>query len=222
MEESASQPPASASAATATAKVVLKPNATIDKPQPMTAITVARPEEVTLDTRSERSPARSAPIAGAAKRNPTVLSSPPRMETPHSGNSALGIPKTMAVRSIRKIPCRGWEARRNRNPSPIDRSPGRGTASGRQQWPHHDQGHQRHRAGAGIDPVCRRQCGSGDHYPTERRSNRRRQLIHENLKCEPRRQAGGAHDPGDRRAPSGRVDRRPEREQRDTSMLRTE
>ena len=69
------------------------------------ATSTARPCRRTPPTHPAVSAPSSAPAPGAAYSSPTVPGPPPNSSVPSAGNSARGMPKTMAFRSIRKVPC---------------------------------------------------------------------------------------------------------------------
>ena len=67
----------------------------------------ADPCRRTCDVHPEKSEPRSAPAYGAAYRYPTVDALPPKRWSANAGKSALGMPKTIAFVSTRKIPING-------------------------------------------------------------------------------------------------------------------
>ena len=58
-----------------------------------------------------------------------MLAPPPKTVAASAGNSARGMPNTMAFTSITYAPCTGWDRRMNRSPSSVDRQPGRTAAA---------------------------------------------------------------------------------------------
>ena len=58
-----------------------------------------------------------------------MVAPPPKTVAASAGNSARGIPNTIAFTSIRYAPCTGWDRRTNRSPSSVDRQPGRAGAT---------------------------------------------------------------------------------------------
>jgi hypothetical protein len=54
-----------------------------------------------------------------------VVAPPPKTVAASAGNSARGMPNTIAFTSIRYAPCNGVDRRTNRSPSSVDRHPGR-------------------------------------------------------------------------------------------------
>ena len=76
----------------------------IAAPQAMTAMMTARPWRWIRLTQPVVSAPTSAPAPGAAYRKPSVDAPPPKTETASAGNSARGMPNTMALMSIRYAP----------------------------------------------------------------------------------------------------------------------
>ena len=54
-----------------------------------------------------------------------MVAPPPKTVAASAGNSARGMPNTIAFTSIRYAPCTGLDRRTNRSPSSVDRHPGR-------------------------------------------------------------------------------------------------
>ena len=59
----------------------------------------------------------NAPAAGAAYSRPTTPAPPPSTSVPMAGNSARGVPNTMALMSMSMMPCSIGARRRNAMPS---------------------------------------------------------------------------------------------------------
>ena len=70
-------------------------------PQAMTATMTARPWRWIRLTQPVVSAPTSAPAPGAAYRKPSVAAPPPNSVVASAGNSARGMPNTMALMSIR-------------------------------------------------------------------------------------------------------------------------
>ena len=85
----------------------------------------ARPCRWIRETQPVVSAPTSAPAPGAAYRNPSVDAPPPNTEAASAGNSARGMPNTMALMSIRYAPWMACRPRKKRRPSTIERRPGR-------------------------------------------------------------------------------------------------
>ena len=73
------------------------------RPHPMTAMMVARPWRITDDTQPDVRAPIKAPTPTAEWSKPTVKASPPNTPVPIAGNSAVGMPKTIALRSMSKV-----------------------------------------------------------------------------------------------------------------------
>ena len=77
-----------------------RPNAAMPAPHTTTAQITASPCRRTCFTHPVVSAPTSAPTAGAANRSPTTTGPPSNWVAARSGNSARGIPKTIAMMSI--------------------------------------------------------------------------------------------------------------------------
>jgi len=123
--ENTSAAPATASSSRASGSQRATPKAVIDAPQASTATTTERPCRLTRPTQPLVSAPSRAPAPGAAYSRPTVVAPPPKTVAASAGNSARGMPNTIAFMSIRYAPSIGWDVRTNRSPSSVDRHPGR-------------------------------------------------------------------------------------------------
>ena len=85
------------------------------RPQTITETSTARPWRSTRETQPEKTPPSTAPIGMPAKSSANAippLSGPPKSTCAISGNSARGMPKTIAMMSTRKdISSTGWPFR---------------------------------------------------------------------------------------------------------------
>ena len=97
----------------------------IATPQPITATMTARPCRWIRDTQPVVSAPTRAPAPGAAYRNPSVAASPPNRVTASAGNSARGMPNTMALMSMMNVLSSTRLPLRKRRPSRTDWSPAR-------------------------------------------------------------------------------------------------
>ena len=102
--EITSAQPAMARKSRASGRFRVRPNATIAAPQTMTAMITARPCRRSCAIQPVISAPASAPTPGAAYRKPTVVAPPRNTLRAMAGNRARGMPKTMALMSIRYAP----------------------------------------------------------------------------------------------------------------------
>ena len=124
--DSTSAPPAIARKTSARPNEnVDRPNATIAAPQTMTAMTIARPVRRTDETQPDSSAAPNAPTAGAAASNPRPAGPVRKTSRARTGNSADGIPKIIASRSMTKVDRMTRRRAANRGPSTTAEMPGR-------------------------------------------------------------------------------------------------
>ncbi len=86
-------------------------------PQAATATMIPRPTRRIRVTDPEMSAPRNAPRAGAAFSSPTPIGPARNTSRASAGNSAFGIPKIIAFRSIAKVDSRTRRWRTNRRPS---------------------------------------------------------------------------------------------------------
>ena len=107
---------------------VTSPNAVIASPQTRTARITPRPRYRTRPTQPVNSDPSSAPAAGAAVRNPSPSGPVLKTSSARIGNSASGIPKIMALRSMTKVERMTGTRRTKRNPSRTAPRPGRATS----------------------------------------------------------------------------------------------
>ena len=101
------------------------PKAVIARPQPITATTIASPIRRTDETQPDSNAPRNEPTAGAAARSPKPAGPVWKTSSARTGKSEVGIPKTIAFRSIRKLPRIARFCRAKRKPSAIAARPGR-------------------------------------------------------------------------------------------------
>src|SRR5487761_1875504 len=139
--EMTSAQPATASSIRAAGSQRTRPKPVIASPHTMTEMITARPCRRIRLTQPVVSAPISAPAPGAAYRKPTAVA-PPNTVVPSAGNSARGIPNTIALMSIRYAPWMAWCPRTNRKPSMIERRPGRACPHA----PEHRNRAARHRA----------------------------------------------------------------------------
>jgi hypothetical protein len=99
--EMTSAQPAMARNSRASSRFLVTPNPTMAAPQTMTAAVTARPCRRRWEIQPVVSAPTSAPAPGAAYRNPSTAAPPPNTLAAMAGNSARGMPKTMALTSIR-------------------------------------------------------------------------------------------------------------------------
>ena len=186
----------------------------------------ARPCRRTRPTQPELSAPSSAPDAGAAYSRPTTPAPPPNVRVASSGNSARGMPNTMALMSMTNVPCRAWRPRRYRSPSAIDANPARGAAALRRQRAHGDQGQGGHAEGGDIDPVGDGDAELRDQQAGHRRSHHLGHLHQDLAEGLSGRQLIATDETRHHRRPRGRVDprqpgaERGEHEQRPHRRLR--
>ena len=107
----------------------MKPKPAIATPQMQAAIVTPSPWRRTWVIHPDASEPRSAPAAGAAYSRPSSDAPPPSRWSAIAGNSAVGMPNTMALVSTAKIPISTCRPFRNRKPSTIARTLGRSAAS---------------------------------------------------------------------------------------------
>ena len=98
--DSTSAQPAIASSTRAAGSQRTMPNPVIAAPQTSTAAMTASPWRRTRPTQPLVSAPSSAPAPGAEYSSPTVVAPPPKTVAASAGNSARGMPKTIAFRSI--------------------------------------------------------------------------------------------------------------------------
>ncbi len=106
---------------------VTRPKAVIASPQARTATRIARPVCWTDLTQPEKSAPRNAPAAGAAAISPNPAAPVWKTSSARTGKSDVGIPKTIALKSITNVPRMARLRRAKRSPSRMASSPGRVT-----------------------------------------------------------------------------------------------
>ena len=82
---------------------VARPNPTMARPHTLTAMTTARPGRRMPATQPDRSAPRKAPTPGAAAIRPRPIAPVPKTSRASAGKRTVGIPKTIAARSIANV-----------------------------------------------------------------------------------------------------------------------
>lgn len=98
--------PARTSSGRPSHSVRARPNPAMAAPQTVTLASRARPGRTACATGPDSAEPNSPPTAGAAVMSPRVGAAPPKWAALRAGNSANGMPRTIASRSARKTPVR--------------------------------------------------------------------------------------------------------------------
>ena len=117
--------PAIASMTRVSHKVVAIAKPANAAPQMATAQSIARPCRVMRTTGPDSAPLTRPPTPIAVMNRPSVRGSPPKRSALMAGNSAIGRPKMVALRSARNAPASTWLRPMYLTPAATARGPGR-------------------------------------------------------------------------------------------------
>ena len=186
---------------------VTSPKAVIASPQARTATRIARPVCRTDLTQPEKSAPRNAPAAGAAAISPNPAAPVWNTSSARTGKSDVGIPKTIALKSITNVPRMARLPPGEAQPLADGVEPRPRDDADRRQRLDGEQGDERRHERDEVDRVGAGQPDRRDEDAADRRPDDRGHLVVELVERDGRRQALGRDEARDGRRARRLVDR---------------